>query len=296
MGTKSLLGRALNLILGRWGWRISRTLAEVPRSSSEHEPSVEGLANGYFEEQRFKELIDYDPGGALKLLETVFPLYRDEYLSFPLTTGDSKGDFFLNNGFFESVDAEVLYCIVRHYRPRKVIEVGSGYSSLLIRKALDQNPQEGSLLSIDPNPTTEISGRPDSHLQVPVEKVKIEQFEALGEGDILFVDASHWVKTGGDVNFVFFEVLPALKAGVFVHFHDIFLPREYPDVWVLEEKRGYTEQYLLLAFLVGNSAYRVVWPGMYMRLNHYGALKAAFPSCGEETAPGSFWIRKIESR
>jgi predicted O-methyltransferase YrrM len=233
--------------------------------------------------------LDFNEPEALRLLGEVFPQYRHEYDEFA-TAPTSTGEYYLQNGYFEAVDAEVLYCLVRELRPRHVVEVGSGYSTLIARQALRRNGG-GSLVAIDPEPRAAITGSIDEHLACPVQEVEPDFFARLGRHDILFIDSSHTVSTGGDVNYLFFEVLPRLRPGVLVHVHDIFLPLEYPPRWVAA---GNTEQYLLLAFLSYNRAFEVLWPGSLMRERHFELLSSVFSSCTHQTRPGSFWFRRID--
>ena len=118
-------------------------------------------------------------------------------------------------------------------------------------------------------------------------------FKELKEGDILFIDSSHILKIGGDVQYEFLEILPRLNKGVIVQIHDIFIPVEYPKAWVLGNKLFYDEQYLLQAFLVFNSAFEVLWVGSYMHIRHPDKLEKTFNSYDRRTAwPCSFWMRK----
>jgi hypothetical protein len=124
-----------------------------------------------------------------------------------------------------------------------------------------------------------------------VQEVELELFQQLGAGDVLFIDSSHVVKTGGDVNYLYLEVLPRLRPGVVVHVHDIFLPGEYRKDWVTEEFRFWTEQYLLQAFLAFNSEFEVLLCNSYLGRYHRPALQNVFPK-----APwwggGSFWMQR----
>lgn len=131
-------------------------------------------------------------------------------------------------------------------------------------------------------------------IQKPMEQVPSELFRQLDENDILFIDSSHVVKIGGDVNYAFLEVIPRSKKGVIVHIHDIFLPEEYPKGFVFERRRFWSEQYLLQAFLSFNSAFEILWAGYYMHQNYPRECKSVFPSYIEDKAraPGSFWIRR----
>lgn len=131
-------------------------------------------------------------------------------------------------------------------------------------------------------------------IRAEVQSVPLSEFEALGENDILFIESSHVLRIGSDVQYEFLEILPRLRPGVLVHVHDVFLPVEYLRRWVMEERRFWNEQYLLQAFLAFNSAFQVVWGGAYMSLRNPDALRSAFPRHDlRNTSPGSFWIRRV---
>jgi len=185
------------------------------------------------------------------------------------------------------------YCMVRHFRPRSIIEVGSGFSSLLLGQAAAKN-KSSQLICIEPFPCEFLrNGFPglQSLIDKKVQDIDLEFFSQLESGDILFIDSSHTVKIGGDVNYLFLEVLPRLKPGVIVHIHDIFLPFDYPRIWVLDEFRFWTEQYLLQAFLTFNSEFEVLLANSYLRHYHQSDLKTAFPSL-TSWGGGSFWMRR----
>jgi hypothetical protein len=128
-----------------------------------------------------------------------------------------------------------------------------------------------------------------------VEEVSLDLFTELEPSDVLFIDSSHVVRTGGDVTYLFLEVLPRLRPGVVVHVHDIFLPREYPREWVTEELRFWTEQYLLQAFLVFNSAFRVLFANSYVGARYATDLRETFPS-SPWWGGGSFWMQRTEPK
>src|SRR5205807_1523999 len=148
----------------------------------------------------------------------------------------------------------------------------------------------GELIAIDPEPRASISAAIDEHIARPVQEMDPAFFQRLESNDILFIDSSHMIAAGGDVNYLFFEVLPRLQRNVLVHVHDIFLPLEYPPRWVAA---GNTDQYLLLSFLSYNHAFQVVWSGSLMREHHLDVLMSTFGSCTPGTRPGSFWIRRV---
>ena len=172
-----------------------------------------------------------------------------------------SGTYFVANRSFESFDADVLYALLRHARPRRMIELGSGFSTLVAAGALECNASDGAPcehLVFDPYPRGNLprSG-PWDLAALPAQRVPQEVFDRLEGGDVLFVDTTHTVKMGGDVNRVVLDVLPRLAAGVIVHFHDIWLPWEYHRQLVAE-MGFWAEQYLLQAYLSGNPEWRVL--------------------------------------
>jgi hypothetical protein len=229
----------------------------------------------------------------LELLRKHFPKFRDEYERLPTTSVAKEHRFYVNNTLFGGVDALVAYCMVRHFLPELIIEVGSGFSSLVLAEAAEKKRGSG-LICIEPFPRKFLrEGFPGlrSLIEKKVEDIDLEFFSQLKSGDILFIDSSHTVKMGGDVNYLFLEVLPRLQPGVLVHVHDIFLPFEYRRDWVLDECRFWTEQYLLQAFLVFNSEFEVLMANSYLKHYHEEDLKAVFPTLGRWEG-GSFWMRR----
>ena len=229
----------------------------------------------------------------LALLREHFPIFSGEYDTLPTQASDNPAEFHLNNGRFDGTDALVLYCMVRHFRPARVVEVGSGMSSLLTAQAARKNGQT-ELTCIEPFPNELLKQGFAGLTQLiaePVQGVGREIFDSLDKNDILFIDSTHVVQIGGDVNFLFLEILPRLRPGVIVHIHDIFLPYEYPRNWVKEEFRFWTEQYLLQAFLTCNSDFEVLFANNYLANRFSAEMRKTFP-----TSPwwggGSFWIQR----
>ena len=233
--------------------------------------------------------IEMNDSMQLDLLRNHFSKFREEYESIPAEP--PAGQLWP----FRGTDVLVAYCMVRRFQPRRIIEVGSGFSSLVLGQAAAKN-ESSALICIDPFPhkvVRESNRIPalQSLIEKKVQDVDVEFFSQLGSGDILFIDSSHTVKAGGDVNHLFLEVLPRLKPGVIVHVHDIFFPFDYRRDWMLEEFRFWTEQYLLQAFLIFNPEFEVLMANSY--LNHYYApdLKAAFPNL-RRWIGGSFWMQR----
>jgi Methyltransferase domain len=237
--------------------------------------------------------IDMNDGLQLNLLREKFPKFRDEYNQLPATPSGEAPRFYLNNSLFGGIDAMVTYCMVRHFQPRLIIEVGSGLSSLLLSEAAMKSNGE-SLICVEPFPQDFLKqgfAGLDRLIEKKVQDVDLEFFSQLQSGDILFIDSSHTVKIGGDVNYLFLEVLPRLKPGVIVHVHDIFLPFDYRRDWVMDEFRFWTEQYLLQAFLTFNSEFEVLIANHYLSSYYEADLKATFPTL-DSWIGGSFWMRR----
>src|SRR4030095_9410162 len=256
-------------------------------------PDTQSLSETLWD--RPSELIGIDMNDSLQLdlLRRQFSKFRHECEQLPTEPTEEPTRFYLNNGLFGGLDALVAYCMVRHFQPRLLVEIGSGFSSLILGEALTKN-NEPNLVCIDPSPQNFLrQNLPGLHslIEKRVQDIDVDFFSRLTPGDILFIDSSHTVKIGGDVNYLFLEVLPRLKPGVIVHIHDIFLPFDYRRDWVMEQFRFWSEQYLLQAFLMFNSEFEVLMANSY--LNHYQReeLKATFPTLPSWRG-GSFWIRR----
>jgi hypothetical protein len=191
----------------------------------------------------------------------------------------------LGGPWYGGDDARVLFGMVRHLKPRRIVELGSGSSSRVIQAAADANRAEGNELShaiFDPFPESVPVPTSAKVERLGATAVPAEQFERLEASDVLFVDTTHTVKTGGDVNHIVLNILPRLRPGVVVHFHDVFLPYEYPRDWVVEKRLAWAEQYLLQAFLAFNRSFEVLLAAYALARD--GRLRGQ---------PGAFWIRRV---
>lgn len=208
----------------------------------------------------------------------------------------SLDHFYEKNTQFARLDARSLFCMLRMIRPRKIIEVGSGYSTLLM---VDVNARflgnSIDICSIEPYPRPFLhDAQRNGAIKLVVSRVQDVDpaiFKALRHGDILFIDSSHVCKTGSDVNWLFLHVLPSLAPGVYVHIHDIFFPSDYPKDWVIGQNRCWNEQYLLQAFLAFNSKFRIVFGSAIAARYHDALLGALDQSC--PMRGGSLWIRRL---
>jgi len=243
--------------------------------------------------------VDLAPERQLELLAQL-RTWHDEYEALPRAEAESEDGFYVDNSLFGSVDAEVLYALVRHLQPRRLFEIGSGFSTLVSARACRANEQASGraceLVSFEPYPNEALLGSVDGLSRIErnrLQDVPLEAFLQLEANDILFIDSSHVVATGSDVCRELLEIVPRLAPGVVVHVHDVFLPGEYPRKWLQDDRYFWTEQYLLQAFLAFNDSFEVVWAGQYMHLEHPQALEDAFSSYDPvASSPGSFWFRR----
>ena len=200
------------------------------------------------------------------------------------------------NGYYAYTDGIILYSFIRHFQPKRIIEIGSGFSSAVM---LDTNElffdNQIDLTFIDPYPErlynlmTEKDKQKTKIIESDVQLISLDVFRKLESGDILFIDSTHVSKTGSDVNYILFEILPILNKGVLIHFHDIFYPFEYPKEWVY---RGFNwnENYILKAFLMYNEQYDIKVFSDYLHQHHKNTFKE-LPLCYKNTG-GNLWIEK----
>lgn len=261
-------------------------------------PDTRTLTDDLWKKESMLTGVEMNESVQLEFLRKVFPQFKAEYDQFPAEPTSRPYEFYFNNGQFGGTDALALYCMVRHFQPRLVVEVGSGFSSRVTAQAAVRNGNT-KLVCIEPYANEPVrhdifkNGFPglSELIQNKVEDLDIEFFQKLGPADILFIDTSHVVRIGGDVNYLFLEVIPRLKPGVIVHVHDIFFPLEYPQNWVLNQLSFYSEQYLLQAFLSFNSEYEVLLCNSFLGHKHKAELQAIFPN-SPWWGGGSFWMRR----
>lgn len=240
------------------------------------------------------------PGVSLNEQEQLLLLeeFKDIYKELPFQPGKTADlRYFFDNPSYSYSDAIFLYCMIRRVKPRRIIEVGSGYSSCVM---LDTNELhfDGSiaLTFIDPYPELLLSLVRESDqeririISRRIQDVELGEFESLEANDILFIDSSHVSKVHSDVNRIFFDILPRLREGVFIHFHDVFFPFEYPRDWIYEG-RAWTEAYLLRAFLMYNRSFRIVAMNTFLERYHESFFQQDMPLCLRNPG-GSIWIRR----
>lgn len=204
--------------------------------------------------------------------------------------------FFMQNPNFGSGDAEIWYHVIRHFKPNRIVEIGSGYStqiaSLAIRTlAAEDTRYNCEHVCIEPYEMPWLEKLDVLVIRKKLEDADLKVIDLLDRNDILFIDSSHMIRPQGEVLHEFLHILPKLRPGVIVHVHDIFSPRDYPMDW-LESPRFWNEQYLLEAFLTHNSEWEVLLAVNMLKHANYKQLKDACPHLDEAREPGSFYMRR----
>ncbi len=224
--------------------------------------------------------------------------YNKELESFPVEPTHNL-EYYYKNSKFRTGDAEYLYNIIRHYKPKKIIEIGSGFSTLMAINAINKNKREDKnyecrYICIEP-----YEMRRFEKLDIELHRTRVEEegkslFEQLEANDLLFIDSSHVIRPQGDVLCEYLEILPILNSGVIVHIHDIYTPENYPNDWLKKEVRFWNEQYLLEAFLSLNKEYRIIAALNYLKTNHYNLLIEKCPMLNQfpNKEVGSFYIMR----
>ncbi len=251
---------------------------------------------------RYLPGIDLNDKEQLELLEKFN--YNHELEAIPRLPQNrtEKHEYCFSEGLFLSGDAEYLYNIIRFFKPRTMIEIGSGHSTLMARKALEKNRTEDSNYAyshkcIEPFENLWLEELGIEIIRERVEDLDVSFFQQLERNDILFIDSSHMIRPQGDVLFEYLTLLPSLSPGVIVHVHDIFTPKDYLTGWI-NNASFWNEQYLLEAFLTHNDRYKVIGALNYLMHHHSDMLSAKCPVLqqdrenGIEREPGSFWLVK----
>ena len=256
----------------RWGYHIR------PIHYYEPLPDFRSITTEQTRRRRSYPGIDFRWNDQLALVNTLAE-YRAELRDL---------DFDFDNRYFNGLDAAIYYSLIRHLQPRRIIEIGGGYSTQIANKALSLN-RKGNFTCIEPYPEERLLGAElgVELIQKRVEEIDVDFFSHLEANDILFIDSSHTVKFGSDVCYEFLEVLPTLKPGVWVHVHDIFFPHDYPAEWLIDQRLALNEQYLVEAFLSFNQEFRVALANYWLALDHAATVNKLWSSPGDSS---SFWF------
>jgi len=276
--------------LDRWGYHIR------PVHYYEPLPNFATITEESVNRRREYPALNFNWPEQLRLVNDL-TTYRPELQEL---SSDSSFDF--DNGFFSGFDAAAYYALIRHLRPRRVLEVGGGYSTRIAEKALTRNRADGiesTLKCIEPYPESRLT---DAITQTeliikPAQEVPIDVFQELEPNDFLFIDSSHTVKFGSDVCFLFLEILPALRPGVWIHVHDIFFPHDYPAEWLVEQRRAFNEQYLLEALLMFNDKFSICLSTHWLCIDYPNeTAKLQMQRNRKGYCAASFWFKRVQDR
>lgn len=249
-------------------------------------PSSQEISEDPFQKQNPCSGIDFNLETQFKYLNNVFSKYKSEYEP-------------VANIGLAKFDAFVLYSMIRQKKPKLMIEVGSGESTKISLKALNKNLEEGNdykFIAIEPYPRGYLKDMEDNRFSLKVSKVQNVETSYFSDADILFIDSSHISKIGSDVNYEMMNILPVMKVGSLIHWHDIMIPVDYPETWIRDEKIFWNESYMVQNFMMFNQSFRIIWAVKYMQLNQSDKLRKAFPffsSTDPEQQLSSFWIERI---
>jgi hypothetical protein len=219
------------------------------------------------------------------------------------------------NSWYHMSDGAVYYSMLTTLRPKRILEIGSGFTSAIALDVRDQELHDLELTCIDPNPERLLGLLKGNDHAVttlyrkPVQQVPVEAFDVLDKDDILFIDSSHSSKGGSDVNLLFFDILPRLREGVIVHIHDVFYPFEYPDVWLASQDFAWNELYFVRAFLSYNSAFQIMLFNSWLWREHPEIVEQYLPEIvnlrahpeivrqhlpeSAELSASSLWLRRV---
>lgn len=272
--------------------RLARRLGYHLVVADYYSPIPDEWSAGQWENPAPMPGVDLRLDDSLELLVELAPHIR-EYAP-PGGPPGTKHRYHHGNGMYPQVDAEVLYAIVRHLKPTRIVEVGAGWSSRVIADALDRNTAEVGPIQdhriFDPFPPAAMPATGAVVEPLRAEEIPAGSFTDLGAGDVLFIDTTHTVKHGNDVVLLILEVLPRLAPGVVVHIHDILLPYCYPE-FLFENGLFWQEQYLLQAFLAFNPRFEVLLANYALLRERTKQVDAILPGFSSHVLGSALWLR-----
>ena len=272
---------------------ILKKIGIFPLTSNYYEPSFnfDNLKKNLSEKRNLPG-INFNIENQIKNLKQLD--YKKELENLNLKNNSPNFNFNIDNNFFEAGDAEIYYQMIRYHKPKKIIEIGSGQSSLIAMEAINNNKQIDNFITeltcIEPFENKWLEKNDIRVIRKKVEEIDTDIFTDLNKGDILFIDSSHVIKPQGDIVKIFLEILPKLKSGVIIHIHDIFSPRDYLENWLKIENRFFNEQYLLEGMLDNSSRYKIMLSLNLLKYDFYKELKNVCPYLNDRSEPSSFYM------
>ena len=272
---------------------ILKKIGIFPLTSNYYEPSFDfDNLKKNLSEKRNLPGINFNIENQIKNLKQLD--YKKELENLNLKNNSPNFNFKIDNNFFEAGDAEIYYQMIRYHKPKKIIEIGSGQSSLIAMEAINNNKQIDNFITeltcIEPFENKWLEKNDIRVIRKKVEEIDTDIFTDLNKGDILFIDSSHVIKPQGDIVKIFLEILPKLKSGVIIHIHDIFSPRDYLENWLKIENRFFNEQYLLEGMLDNSSRYKIMLSLNLLKYDFYKELKNVCPYLNDRSEPSSFYM------
>ena len=277
-------------------WRLSRNWYYSPLVD------LEELGEAFWQRRSPMHGVTLDPAAQLAWAEAELAPYLREFTAPQTAPPGRELEYFTDNEHFEAVDAEVTYAMVRHGKPKRIVELGSGFSTQVLARAVVRNRDEGfpcELVTYNPYPSDRmravLAAGVDglaAHREVRAQDVPLDTITSLQAGDVLFIDTTHVVKVGSEVVHLFLEVLPLVADGVVVHIHDIALPYEYPKRFIVGFEMGWAEQYLLQALLQHNPTWEVVFADQAVVRADFARMQALVPNLREHHVPSGWWMRR----
>lgn len=278
-------------------WKMLQKVGVFPILDHYYEPmfKTQQLKKS-LREDRSLPGIDMNLAGHLDLLEKFN--FNEELINIK-----KEKLFDFENPNFKSGDADFLYNMIRYLKPKRIIEIGSGHSTLMAIQAIKKNKLLDvnyicEHICIEPYEQPWLEDKKVKLIRTKVEEIDKDLFKELEENDILFIDSSHIIRPQGDVLFEYLELLPIVNHGVYIHIHDIFTPKDYLDSWVKEKILFWNEQYLLEAFLSFNTEFQIVGALNFLMHHHQDLLLDKCPVLAQESQrePGSFWIKRCNPK
>lgn len=275
-------------VLSRRTFRIAESLGVhiTPVHFYSPIPHVDSIDPSFYGKINNCAGLDFQEGLQSSFIEDVALKYVDEFTPIE-NTGLSK------------VDAYILYSMIRHKSPKLFVEIGSGESTKISLKALQANHAEGTdfeYIAIEPYPKEYLRDIDLKNFSLMVKKVQDIPLSVFQNADILFIDSSHVSKFGSDVNYEMLEIVPSMKVGSIIHWHDIMIPGDYPRNWVEEKLIFWNESYIVHAFMMFNKTFKIIWASRYMQTKHSDLLsqKFSFFAPGDpDQQLSSFWIERV---
>jgi predicted O-methyltransferase YrrM len=223
--------------------------------------------------------------------------YTEELRSLNLKEESKNYGFKIKNGSFENGDAEIYYQILRHIKPKKIFEIGSGHSTQICLEAIKKNKEESgidtNLTCVEPYENKWLEKLGINIIRKKIEDIDLDWSNELNAGDVLFIDSSHIIRPQGDVLKIYFEIIPMLKPGVIIHIHDIFTPKNYLKTWLVDYLRLWNEQYLMESMLMNNNKLKVLLATNYLKNHYYEEFKLCCPYMNDSIEPSSFYIEVL---